>query len=157
MSKAKAQLKIVEEPLFRPLTKSRFKTGTECPTKLFYTRKPTIYGDNNDDDAFLRALADGGFQVGKLAQLGLNKKESADFREYWEPYLNSKPYYFITFMGNQAMDRIAPLNITPRPDTVIRILMDFQPLDKPILVQNFSIKTPTRNGFTVVEWGGVKP
>jgi hypothetical protein len=55
--------------LHRPLSKSRFKIAQECPTKLFYNGKPTIYGNKNDADAFLAALADGGFQVGKLAQL----------------------------------------------------------------------------------------
>lgn len=51
----------------RYLTKSRFKLATECPTKLFYTGKST-YADQNLDDSFLRALADGGFQVGELAK-----------------------------------------------------------------------------------------
>src|SRR5688500_14744743 len=51
----------------RYLTKSRFKTAMECPTKLFYTGKPE-YANNKLEDPFLRHLADGGFQVGELAK-----------------------------------------------------------------------------------------
>ena len=52
----------------RFLTKSRFKLATECPTKLFYCNKPD-YGNNNLDNDFLMALAEGGFQVGELAKM----------------------------------------------------------------------------------------
>ena len=52
----------------RYLTKSRFKLGVECPTKLFYTGKKE-YPDQKMDDSFLAALAEGGFQVGELAKL----------------------------------------------------------------------------------------
>lgn len=52
----------------RYLTKSRFKLGLECLTKLYYTAKKDVYADKNLDDAFLKALADGGFQVGELAK-----------------------------------------------------------------------------------------
>jgi len=51
----------------RYLTKSRFKLGWECPTKLFYTRKPE-YPDKKTVDSFLEALAEGGYQVGELAK-----------------------------------------------------------------------------------------
>jgi len=51
----------------RSLTKSRFKLALECPTKLFYTRKQT-YHDRSKNDDFMRALAEGGHQVGALAQ-----------------------------------------------------------------------------------------
>ena len=54
-------------PKKRYLTKSRFKLATECPTKLFYTGKEQ-YANQNLDDSFLLALADGGFQVGDLAK-----------------------------------------------------------------------------------------
>jgi len=57
----------------RLLTKSRYRMACECPTKLFYTRKDT-YQDNSQDDPFLEALRDGGFQVGRLAQLYYEKK-----------------------------------------------------------------------------------
>lgn len=50
------------------LTKSRFKLALECPTKVFYSLDRR-YVNTKDDDEFLQALADGGFQVGELAKL----------------------------------------------------------------------------------------
>lgn len=51
----------------RYLTKSRFKLALECPVKLFYTGK-SEFPDTKQDDSFLEALAEGGFQVGALAK-----------------------------------------------------------------------------------------
>ena len=51
----------------RYLTKSRFKLASECPTKLDYTNNKS-YANQKLDDAFLEALAEGGFQVGELAK-----------------------------------------------------------------------------------------
>jgi len=53
----------------RYLTKSRFKSAIECPTKLFYTGKATEYANTSSEDTFLQALAEGGFQVGELAKI----------------------------------------------------------------------------------------
>jgi len=92
----------------------------------------------------------------KLSLIGLNNTEIDDFVEYWVPEMQAKPYYFVTFMGNQAMDALAPLTVDPQPDTVIRVLMDFIPLDQPIDVEPLVLRTITRKGFTVVEWGGVR-
>jgi len=50
------------------LTKSRFKLGLECLTKLYYTAKTNEYEDLNQADPFLEALAKGGYQVGELAK-----------------------------------------------------------------------------------------
>ncbi len=128
--------------------------GKEYPY-LFWEGRGGIY-QSTPDRGFVVARGDvHNFLVEKLAKHGLNEKESADFIEFWEPKMNSAPYYFVTFMGNSIMDKIAPLTITPKPDTVIRVLMDFEPLEKPIEVQGYEIRTPERNGFTVVEWGGV--
>lgn len=55
-------------PAPRYLTKSRFKSALECPTKLFYTGKKDYFNRSSDDE-FMRALAEGGFQVGELAKL----------------------------------------------------------------------------------------
>ncbi len=96
-----------------------------------------------------------GFLNEKLSAFGLNTKERADFMEFWEPRMTGSPYYFVTFLGNRGMDALAPMRVTPKPDTIIRVLMDFQPLEKPVPVQGYEIRTPERRGFTVVEWGGV--
>jgi len=51
----------------RYLTKSRFKLALDCPAKMFYTGKRQ-YPDTSENDAFLEALAEGGYQVGALAK-----------------------------------------------------------------------------------------
>jgi hypothetical protein len=53
----------------RYLTKSRFKLGLECPVKLYYTNKKHEYANKKQEDPFLAALAQGGFQVEELARL----------------------------------------------------------------------------------------
>lgn len=66
-------------------TKSKFKMALECPTKLYYDSKPEVYANAKLDDPFLKALAEGGFQVGALAKcyyphgievVGLNKEKA---------------------------------------------------------------------------------
>ena len=49
------------------LTKSRFKLALECPTKVYYSLDRR-YVNTKQEDEFLQALADGGFQVGALAK-----------------------------------------------------------------------------------------
>lgn len=89
-----------------------------------------------------------------LAKLGLNEKETKDFLEFWQPKLEVKPYVFVTFLPQREFDKLAPLTVNPRPDTIIRVFMDYIPLDAPINVAPMQIRTPERVGFTVVEWGG---
>ena len=50
------------------LTKSKFKLAQECTRKLYYADDPA-YANTKLDDEFLKALADGGHQVGALARL----------------------------------------------------------------------------------------
>lgn len=57
-----------ERTMPKMLSKSRFKLALECPVKLYYTGKKE-YPDSKMDDPFLAGLAEGGFQVGALAQL----------------------------------------------------------------------------------------
>lgn len=49
------------------LTKSKFKEGLECPTKLFYSQN-SEYLNKQQENSFLEALAEGGYQVGELAK-----------------------------------------------------------------------------------------
>jgi hypothetical protein len=93
----------------------------------------------------------------KLAKLGLIEKEIADFKEFWVPKMqeSQKPYYFVTFLSQQYINQLAPLSIDPKPDTIIRVLMDYRGLDSFYNVPELRIKTPERIGFTAVEWGGM--
>jgi hypothetical protein len=51
----------------KPLTKSRFKLGLECPNKLYYTSKKE-YAIQKNEDTFLQAImAKSGFQFEELA------------------------------------------------------------------------------------------
>jgi len=52
----------------RVLSKSPFKLGLECPNKLYFTNN-RAYANKKSDDTFLKALAQGGFQVEELARL----------------------------------------------------------------------------------------
>ena len=57
-------------------------------------------------------------------------------------------------MDLKEINTSAPLKITPRPDTVIRMFMDYRGLNLPISVEELELVKGTREGFTVTEWGG---
>jgi hypothetical protein len=91
----------------------------------------------------------------KLTLLGLNQQERKDFIEFWQPRLAQAPYYFITFISRKEIDRVAPLSVSPQPDTIIRVLMDYKALTSPVSVKPLPLVSTPRKGFTVVEWGGI--
>ena len=56
----------MEQKLF---TKSAFKQALLCPTSLYYYHDSEHYANQNNEDSFLQALADGGNQAGDLAKV----------------------------------------------------------------------------------------
>jgi len=97
-----------------------------------------------------------GFLKRTLPRLGLNERESRDFQAAWLPRFHDAPYYFITFLPQETIDRLAPLVVTPKPDAVIRVLMDFRPLWTRETAQALAFPPISqRHGFTIVEWGGM--
>ncbi len=98
----------------------------------------------------------GSFLWYSLHHLGLNDQESLDFMEFWLPRMEDAEWYKIGFHGTEVMDVLAPLNISEEPDMVWRILMDFEELDEEIPSNPMEWPdVPEREGFTVIEWGGV--
>jgi hypothetical protein len=91
----------------------------------------------------------------KLALLGLTSKESNEFIIFWLLILEKNEFNLIHFAGNDYLEQ-AELKISPTPKTVIRIAMVFKGLDEEFdcPVQDLAPLMRTRNGFTVVEWGG---
>lgn len=92
----------------------------------------------------------------KLERLGLNSKEKEEFIIYWLPVLQQSKYTYIRFAKKYEIDKSMPLTITPTPDNEIRVLMTYEPLDSPVDVEEEELETPSRTGFTVVEWGGTE-
>jgi len=147
------------------------KKGSEYAAKACKeNRYPYLYWSGNTIGAtYPRSIAAGwyvkkeeiySFMEGKLVEIGLNQKERNDMMEYWIPQMQSKnaPYYKISFLTTKEMNKLIPMNIQPDPRSVLRVFLDFLPLSEkpsePILPQSFS--PFVRDGFTVVEWGGLK-
>ena len=90
-----------------------------------------------------------------LAETGLTPKEYNEFIVYWLPKMQENPYNLITFQTDVYTEN-ALLEISPEPDSILRVFMAYEALEKPITVEEPIIEPFTRNGFTVVEWGGTE-
>ena len=88
-----------------------------------------------------------------LKTLGLTDKEANEFIIYWLPRMEGNAYNRIAFQTDTYTDS-ARLHVTPAPDTVLRVFMAWQPLDKAVDIAPQELTAPERTGFTVVEWGG---
>ena len=89
-----------------------------------------------------------------LAALGLNQREANEFIIYWLPRLEQNPYNLITFQ-TEAYTSVVGLEITPAPDSLLRICMVAQPLNAPVEIEEQTFEPFVREGFVAVEWGGV--
>ena len=92
----------------------------------------------------------------ELAKLGLTEREAEEFIIYWLPRLEKNKYNYIRFATREEINKNMPLEITPKPDTEIRVLMVFKGLNNKIDVKEQQVITPKRDGFVAVEWGGVE-
>ncbi len=90
----------------------------------------------------------------KLEYLGLNEREIEEFIIYWLPQLNKNNYNYIRFRTIDEINNYMPLYFDKKPDTLIRVIMDFKGLDKKINVKEQKLEKVTRSGYTIVEWGG---
>ena len=92
----------------------------------------------------------------KLAILGLNEREAEEFIVYWLPQLESNKYNFIRFATQDEINKIMPLEVNPKPDTMIRVYMEFKSVNKNYKCEEQILDKQERKGFTLVEWGGIK-
>ena len=92
----------------------------------------------------------------KLRILGLNDKEAEEFIVYWLPKLEESKYNLIRFETIDEINENMALEISPKPDTIIRIIMDFKGIESPVNVKEQKLEEVKREGFTVVEWGGTE-
>lgn len=90
----------------------------------------------------------------KLSILGLNDKEINEFIVYWLPKMEDNKYNYIRFRTEGEINAYMPIEFSSNPDTLIRVYMDFKVLDKKVNIKEQKLTSVSREGFTVVEWGG---
>ena len=91
-----------------------------------------------------------------LTLYGLNETEKADFKDYWCSRLPVGRDYLMYPQLNEACDLVSPLEITPAPDAVLRlwfVYKEAEPGDADR--EEPAPERFVRDGFTVVEWGGM--
>ncbi len=89
----------------------------------------------------------------KLLEIGLTAREANEMIIYWLPILQKNPYNLISFRF-EDYDRAAPLTVSPKPDTLLRVFMTYTPMEEPTEPKPQNLPHYERNGFTLVEWGG---
>lgn len=123
---------------------------------LYYENISDIHFHIENDGFVVKGDDSAKFLEEKLSILGLTERESEEFIIYWLPKLEANKYNYIRFASLDEINENMPLEITPNPDTIIRVLMTFKGLDTPIDVQEQQLHTPDRTGFVAVEWGGTE-
>lgn len=121
-----------------------FWDAVNCRTRFDFSKGFCVAG--SDTESFLKE---------KLTYMGLNEQEMNEFIVYWLPLMEHNAYNLISFQSDAYTDT-AKLNITPTPDSMLRIFMIYVPLEDAVDIEPQELSTFERNGFTVVEWGGSK-
>ena len=89
----------------------------------------------------------------KLTILGLNDNEKTDFITFWLPVLLRNKLSLCSFQSQKFFNNLE-LNVTPKPDTMIRVFLSIKKLDAPTNIKKQKLLSNERKGFTLVEWGG---
>lgn len=90
-----------------------------------------------------------------LEKLGLNRREANEFIVYWLPLMQENEYNIISFQTD-AYTESAKLDITPKPDSLIRVFMAYKASDTYVELEEQELVCPERDGFVAVEWGGTE-
>ena len=89
----------------------------------------------------------------KLAYLGLTPREYNEFIVYRWQRLKQNKYNLIYFAGEDYTSK-AKLTIVPKPDSIQRVFMVFEWLDKITKIPEQKLKKFERTWFSVIEWWG---
>jgi hypothetical protein len=92
----------------------------------------------------------------QLSAMGLTPKEYNEFVVYWYPKMAVNEYNLVHFANDDEYGKYAELDIVPRPEAILRVMMVFKKIDGPVEVVAQQFDYFERNGFTVMEWGGTE-
>ena len=124
---------------------------------LFYETETSAKDVKIPFAGFTVAYADlGSFFDTILPKVGLRGQEIVDFKNWWlGGRLKPANYYLVRLLDGKTIDEVEPINVDPKPDTLIRVRFLFTPLENKVETIEPAIVTPQRSGFTAVEWGGL--
>jgi len=91
-------------------------------------------------------------------KLGLSDSEINDYWWDTKPRIKSSPYYFVSLIDRSEIDRVLPMEVNPKPDTILRNMTYILPLSQSpsmsiIPLEEEKLIAPERKGFTVLENG----
>jgi len=86
---------------------------------------------------------------------GFNTEEINDFTEFWCEKLEAGKTYVMYPQMTDMVDNAMEIQIIPKPDSCIRMWFLFVECDDNMSVDEPKIQAFERNGYTVVEWGGM--
>ena len=121
-----------------------FWDSVNCRTRFDFSEGFCVAG--SDTEQFLKE---------KLTYMGMTESEMNEFIVYWLPRMEHNAYNLIAFQ-DEAYTNSAKLDITPKPDSVLRVFMAYVPLDDAVDIAPQQLEQFERNGFSVVEWGGTE-
>lgn len=91
----------------------------------------------------------------KLDVLGLTNREANEMIMYWLPILEKNAYSLVYFELTQSREAYNRLQISPMPDSLLRIALHIKAADGPAAIREQRLFGWEREGFAAVEWGGV--
>lgn len=85
---------------------------------------------------------------------GFNGQETNDFVTFWCEKLDSNIEYVMYPQLTKTIDILMSVDVNPKPDNIFRIWFLFEENKKQKIIKPESVKA-IRNGYTMVEWGGI--
>jgi hypothetical protein len=150
----------VSEPVYQPGKgwQAEIRNGSlnGAGDFLFYEALVPCPGWQKEEGYIIRAAYREEDMASMLGEYGFNEKETREFIDYWAGCLTGEADYVFYPQETGAVDRVLQLHISPEPDEVSRIWFSIEPLVRaPEPVE--SPQKIVRDGFHVVEWGGMIP
>ena len=121
---------------------------------LFYESETQPFFFGNKEGWLIKADERAERYTEILTEYGFNEKEIADFVEFWVEKLPEGVDYMMYPNVTEVIDKAMPVSFSTEPDSIFRIWFTFEVYDDQEVPEP-EVEEFIRDGFTVVEWGGV--
>ena len=92
----------------------------------------------------------------KMDFMGFTNREVDEFIMYWLPILENNGQSLVYFEQTEERNEECPLEFSLEPDTLIRTMIHIKKVDGPTAIPEQQLTHYEREGFAVVEWGGME-